>query len=1059
MMSALVRFSIRFNGVIIALATLAIIYGIFSLTRSNLDVFPEFAPTQIVIQTESPGLSAELVESLVTQPIENSISGTIGIDSMRSQSIPGLSIVTIIFDEGTDIYRNRQVVAERLATLNTRLPQGIVPNITPLTSSASTVLGFGMTSETLSLMQLRTIADWTVVPHIMAIKGVADVNVFGGQVRQFQIQVNPDKLIHYGVSLQQVREAAEKASGVRGAGYIENNNQRIVINTEGQALTPAQLGQATLLHRNGQTIRLADIGQVVEAAAPSISAAAINGVPGIYLSVQGQLGANTHAVTQHIEKALREIKPTLTDEGVILHKGLFRPANFIDTAIEGVRTDILIGSVLVITILFLFLFNVRTAFISATAIPLSLLTAVIVLYHFGMGLNIMVLGGLAIALGEVVDDAIIDAENIFRRLRENRLLPNPLPVYRIVYDASMEVRKSVVYATFIVALVFLPLLTLSGVGGKLFAPLGVAYIAAILASLLVALTVTPALCYLMLGNKKTLDQEESPIIRTIKSNYVNLLRMIERQYKLVIGISFVLIGLGLGILPLFKNQFIPSLHEGHYIMHMTSVPGTSEQESLRAGKKVYEAIKDIEGVKSVAQWVGRAQNGADTFGTHYSEFEIEIGMLSGEDQRRILEEIRERLGGGYDDDDAAEANENAPQGDETIEGTGGFIGTNFAINTFLTERIEETISGFAASVVINIYGQNLDALDRDAQAIAGILAGTEGGTDVVVQSPPGTPQLVIRLSPERMAIWGLQPLDVLDTVRAAYESVPVSQVYQGNRVIGVSVVLAPEARDNITQVAKLPIINSEGKVLRLGDIADITQESGRSKILHAGAKRIQTVTANVIGRDVERYVDDVKERISKEVQLTEGNYLTFTGQAEEQAQAREDLVVHSFLAIVGIFLMLYVAFGRLRNLCLTFVNLPFALIGGVLAVMFTGGWISLGSLVGFVTLFGITLRNSIMLVSHYQHLVDEEGCVWGLETAIRGASERLPSILMTALVTGLGLLPLAAASGQPGREIEGPMATIIVGGLVTSTILNLLILPTIMLHFGKFVKEDKQLMT
>ncbi|MDP2247751.1 MAG: efflux RND transporter permease subunit, partial [Nitrosomonadales bacterium] len=358
--------------------------------------------------------------------------------------------------------------AERLATLNNRLPQGIVPNITPLTSSASTVLGFGMTSETLSLMELRTIADWTVVPHLMAVRGVADVNVFGGEVRQFQIQVDPDKLIQYGISMQQVREAAEKASGVRGAGYIENSNQRIVINTEGQALNPQQLGQAALIHRNGQTIRLSDIGNVVEGAAPSISAAAINGVTGIYLSVQGQLGANTHAVTQDIEKALREIRPSLHAEGVELHKGLFRPANFIDTALDGVRTDILIGSVLVITVLFLFLFNVRTAFISATAIPLSLLTAIIVLYHFGMGLNIMVLGGLAIALGEVVDDAIIDAENIFRRLRENRLLAQPLPVYRIVYDASMEVRKSVVYATFIVAMVFLPLLTLSGVGGKLF---------------------------------------------------------------------------------------------------------------------------------------------------------------------------------------------------------------------------------------------------------------------------------------------------------------------------------------------------------------------------------------------------------------------------------------------------------------------------------------------------------------------------------------------------------------------------------------------------------------
>jgi CzcA family heavy metal efflux pump len=1039
MMSAIVRFSIRFNGVIIGLASLAILYGIYSLTRSNLDVFPEFSPTQLVIQTESPGLSAELVEALVSQPIENSIAGTVGIDFMRSQSIPGLSVVTVLFKEGTDVYRNRQVVAERLATLSSQLPQGITPNITPLTSSASTVMGVGLTSETRSLMELRTLVDWTIRPHLLAVPGVADVNVFGGKVRQFQIQVDPDKLIRYNVSLQQVMEAANKATGVRGAGFIENNNQRVVINSEGQALTPQQLGQATLLHREGQTVRLADIGKVVEGPAPSISAAAINSKAGVYLSIQGQLGANTHAVTQAIEKALRELRPTLETEKVTLHAGLFRPANFIETAIDGVRTDILIGSILVITVLFLFLFNARTAFISATAIPLSLLSAIVILSSFGIGLNIMVLGGLAIALGEVVDDAIIDTENIFRRLRENRLLASPVPYYRVVFEASMEVRSSVVYATFIVALVFMPLLTLSGVAGKLFAPLGLAYISAILASLVVALTLTPALCYLLLGNAK-LESEDSPMIRVIKRGYVKLLRRIEKHYKLIIGIAVVLIALGLGILPLFKNQFIPNLHEGHYIMHMTAVPGTSEQESLRIGEKVADTLREIKGVRSIAQWVGRAQNGADTFGTHYSEFEIEIGTLSGNEQDRILEEIREKLSGV----------------DDKGNMTAGFPGVDFAINTFLTERIEETISGYAAAMVINVYGSDLDALDRDAQAVAGVLTSIPGAADVLVQSPPGTPQLVIRLHAEKLLQWGLQPTDVLDNIRAAYESVPVTQVYQGNRVIGVSVVLDSASRNNLQQVGKLPLINNEGKIVRLQDVADITQENGRSKILHAGAKRIQTITANVVGRDIQSFAKEMKKRIHSEVHLADGNYLAFTGEAEAQAQSREDLIVHSLLAGVGIFLMLYVAFGRLRNLLLTFANLPFALIGGVLAVLFTGGWISLGSLVGFVTLFGITLRNSIMLVSHYQHLVDEENLVWGLETAIRGASERLPSILMTALVTALGLLPLAAGSGQPGREIEGPMATIIVGGLVTSTILNLLILPTIMLHFGWFERREQQ---
>lgn len=1040
MMSSIVRFSIRFYGVIIGLAILIVLYGMYSLTRSNLDVFPEFSPTQIIIQTESPGLSAELVEKLVTQPIESSISGTVGVINLRSQSIPGLSIVTVIFDEKTNIYRNRQVIAERLSTLSTKLPRGIIPNITPLTSSASTVLGFGVTSKTLNLMELRTLVDWTITPHLLSIPGVADVNVFGGQVRQFQIQIDPDKLIRYQLNINDVVLAAQKATGVSGAGYIQNNNQRIIINTQGQATDVKTLAKATLLHKNGVTIQLGDIGRVVEGPASSISAAAINEEIGIYLSVQGQLGANTHAVTLAIESALQELKPNLQAQHVTLHEGLFRPANFIETAIDGVRTDILIGSILVISILFLFLFNARTAFISATAIPLSLLTAIVVMSYFNVGLNIMVLGGLAIALGEVVDDAIIDTENIFRRLRENRSLANPLPIHQVVYQASMEVRSSVVYATIIVALVFMPLLTLSGVAGKLFAPLGFAYIAAILASLIVALTLTPALCYMLLGHAK-LETEDSPIIKYIKLHYVKLLHSIEKNYKVIITVSFITIAIGLGVLPLFKNQFIPALHEGHFIMHMTAVPGTSEEESLRLGQRVSKTIREIKGVKSVTQWVGRAQNGADTFGTHYSEFEIEIGTLSGEEQTRILNDIREALAGDPEDED----------GDGVAEV--GFVGANFAINTFLTERIEETISGYAASTVINIYGNDLDALDRDAQKIAGVLSSTKGATDVLVQSPPGTPQVVIRLRPDQLAIWGLHPTDVLDMIRAAYESVPVSQIYMGSRVVGLSVLLDLDARDDIGDISRIPLFNPEGKLLYLKDIAYITQENGRSKILHAGAKRIQTVTANVEGRDQASFVNELKKRIKDEVSLSQGNYLEFTGEAEANAQSREDLIVHSLLAGVAIFLMLYIAFGKLRNLLLTFANLPFALIGGVLAALFTGGWISLGSLVGFVTLFGITLRNSIMMVSHFQHLVDEEGCVWNLETCIRGASERLPSVLMTALVTALGLLPLAAGSGQPGREIEGPMATIIVGGLITSTILNLLILPTIMLHYGKFEKD------
>ena len=1033
MISFIVRQSIRYPGVIVALALTIVVYGLFTLSRAHLDVFPEFSPSQVVIQTEAPGLSAELVETLVSQPLENALSGASGLESLRSQSIPGLSVVHVFFQDGSDSYRNRQVVGERLASLPTQLPRGIVPAMTPLTSSASTVLGIGITSATRSLMELRALVDWVIRPHLLAVRGVAEVNVFGGDVRQWQIQVDPEKLHRYGMALDDVVVAARRATGVAGAGLVKTPNQHILLQVDVQPDALADVARTVLAYREGRAVRIRDLANVVEGAAPSISAAAIDGTPGVFMMVQGQLGSNTHAVTQDLEAAMAELKPLLHKEGVTLHPHLFRPANFIETAVRNVQRDILIGSLLVVVVLFLFLFDARTAFVCATAIPVSLLAAVLVLDYFGVALNIMVMGGLAIALGEVVDDAIIDTENIFRRLRLNRASPRPQPAWEVVLAASVEVRSSVVYATFIVALVFVPLLTLGGVAGKLFAPLGLAYIFAILASLLIAVTLTPALCYLLLARAQ-LTAEDPPFVRWLKPMYLSVLGRIERHPARVIGVSAIVIAIGIGMLPLFAGQFIPALREGHYIMHMSAVPGMSEAESLRIGQKVSQAIGSIRGVRSVAQWVGRSKNGADTFGTHYSEFEVEIGPLPGKEQVRILQEIRETLSGRRG---------------------GAFPGVTFAVNTFLTERIEETITGYAAPFVVNLYGSSLDLLDRDALAIAAELAGIPGARDVQIQAQPGAPQLSVRLRHERVAAFGLQPLSVLESVRAAYEGAPAAQIFRGNQVIDLVVVLDPSHRNRINEVSALPLRNPDGRLIRLGDIAHVEITDGRYKILHAGGRRTQTVTAAVEGRDIEQFERDARARIGAKVKLSAGNYVAYGGTARAQAQARSDLLLHSALAGIGIFLLLYIAFNNLHNLLITFVNLPFALIGGVIAVFASGGWMSLGSLVGFVTLFGITLRNSIMLVSHYQHLVQVERLPWNADTALRGAAERLPSILMTALVTALGLMPLALGSGEPGREIEGPMATIIVGGLTTSTLLNLLVLPAILLHFGRFAPVEE----
>ena len=1028
-MSSLIKFSIKYAGVIIGLALIVVVYGIVQIKNSPLNVFPEFSPTQVVIQTESPGFSSDLVEKLVTRPIEVMVSGTIGIKQIRSQSIPGLSVVTVVFNEDTDIYRNRQSITEKLSTLTNILPTNIIPKITPLTSSASSVLGIGLTSDSANEIELRTFADNVIIPHLMSVEGVADVNRFGGKVRQYQIKTIPKKLLENDLSLQDIFTAAQKSSAVRGGGFIQNENQRIIINTEGQTLTIQELEQTSLINQQGKLLRLKDVAIIEDGFVPSISSASINGQIGVYLSIQGQLGSDTYELTKNLDKAIKSLLPIAEKEEITIHPELFKPANFIDASIKGLRVDIIIGAILVIGILYLFLFNFRTAFISAIAIPLSLLSAIGVMSHMNLGLNVMVLSGLAIALGEVVDDAIIDVENIFRRLRENKTLKNKKPLYQVVFESSMEVRKSVVYATLIIVIVFLPLLSLTGVAGKLFGPLGIAYILSILASLVVALTVTPAMSFMLLGQNENLNTEDSPVIKSLKRNYRKLLLGIESHSKVVLIISLFVIAFGLSFIPLFKTHFIPPLNEGHYIMHMTAYPGTSEDESLRIGNLVSEQLLEIDGVKSIAQWVGRSPLGADTFGTHYSEFEIELSKKSGDDQRRILKSIQDIV---YDKNN-------------------GFVGVNFAINTFLTERIEETISGYNAAVVVNLYGKNLDTLDQDAIKVAQMLETLPGSKDIMLQSPPGNPQVNIKLLPEQLTNYGISRADALDVIRAAYENLPVAQIYERMIPVDIAVTIDTEFKDDLEDIKKLPLSSSSGQIVELGDIAQISQVSGRSKILHQGGKRVQTITSNINNYDLNDYVNNVRKGL-EQLQLGSGNYFEITGEAQENAKSREDLIAHSTIAIAGVLLMLYIAFGTLKNLSLTLLNLPFALIGGVIAASLHGGWISIGSLVGFVTLFGITLRNSIMLISHYQHLVDYEGHTWNLETCILGASERLPSILMTALVAGLALLPIAIGSGEPGKEIEGPMAMIIIGGLFTSTILNLLILPTVLLNYGDFKK-------
>ncbi|MBA3563794.1 MAG: efflux RND transporter permease subunit [Gammaproteobacteria bacterium] len=1024
MIASIVRASIRYRGVIVTLAALLLIYGGYRLSHAGLDIFPEFAPKLTIVQTEAPGYSTEQVELLVTQPIESALAGLIGLQYIRSESIQGLSVVNVFFTEHTDVYRNRQLVSERLAGIGDRLPPGTgPPTPVPLASSSATVLTIGVTSGSMSLMALRDIVDWTLVPRILSVRGVADVNVFGGEVRELQIQVLPGRLERFGLALEEVVDAAARATGIHGSGFIENESQRLTLSVSGQPGTPDSLASVVLGQRGGANVTLGDVARVGFAPAPPVGAASIMKEPGIVMMVIGQYGANTLTVSRRIEQVIGDLEQLLSGQGVVLYPDLFRPANYIETSLANLSGHLLVGGILVVIVLFLFLYNLRTAFISAIAIPLSLLGAAVILLESGVNLNLMVLGGLAIALGEVVDDAIIDTENIFRRLRENRLGATPRSPGAIVFDASMEVRGSVVYATFIVALVFVPLLMLSGVAGRLFAPLGFTYILAILMSLLVALTVTPALCYSLLGRGR-LPARDAPLIGALKPRYGAVLEKMCRRPGAAIGVALLLSGLGLAVLPALETKFLPELREGHYIVHTTGMPGTSLEESIRVGNQLTDAFLGVPGVRSVSQWAGRAERGADTYGSHYSEYEVDLEPMPGSGQQRVIDELREILR--------------------------GFPGLLFEANTFLIERIDETISGYTSPVVVNVFGNELDILDRQAEEIAAVMRSIPGAADVQVRSPTGAPLLQIRLKLRELAFRGLRPRDVIDAVQVAYEGARVSSVAQGNRMYDVSVMLAAEHRRNPRQIGALPLRTPEGRMIHLSDVAEITQTGGRYNILRIGAQRVQTVTCSVTGRGLDAFMRELRSKILSEVGFGPDAALEFTGAAVEQARARQELILYSLLAGAVALLLIYVAIGSARHTLLLLLNLPFSLVGGVIAVLLTGGTLSVGSVVGFVTLFGITVRNSIMLVSHYRHLVDSEGCAWNAGTAIRGAQERLPSILMTALVTMLAMLPIALDSDNPGREIMGPMAAIIIGGLASSTLLNLLIMPTVILKFGRF---------
>lgn len=1026
MLNSVVRFSVRYRGVVVALAAAFLLYGVVTLTRAKYDVFPEFAPPQVAIQTEARGFAPEQVEVLVTKPIEDAINGVPGVSIIRSQSIQGLSVITAVFGAGTDIYRARQTIAEHLSEVTPRLPRAArTPVMTPLTSSTGTVLVIGLTSPSGTLRDMRTFADWTLRPHLLSVPGVARVSVFGGEVRQLQIQIDPARLRAHNLTIADVVAAAGTATGVRGAGVIDNANERILVLTEGQMATPALLAQSVVSARGGGVLRLGDLAEVVDGTEPRVGAASVNGVTGVVIGIDAQFGANIREVTAAVEAALRGLEPAVRSQGMVLHPDLFRPANFVNVALGNVTHSLIIGGILVAIVLLAFLADWGAAAVSLTAIPLSLLAAIVVLDHFGLSLNTLTIGGLAVAIGELADDAVIDVENILRRLRENRALAEPRPAWQVVVDASLEVRSSVVYATFIVALVFLPVLAMTGIQGAIFRPLGLAYVLAILASLAVALTVTPAMTLLLLARRSRRVGEPRWLER-VKAWYERRIRALETRPRTVMGVTGAMIVISLAMVPFFGGAFLPEFREGHYLIHMSAVPGTSLDESLRIGRIATRMLRSDARVRSVAQRVGRAELAEDTWGTHYSEFEVDLVPLAGAEAETVAGDLRRLL----------------------VQ----IPGVNFAIKPFLTERIEETLTGATAQVVVKLFGDDLDSLDAAARQVVGLATRVQGATEIQLGSPEVTPEATVRLHAALLPLEGVASDEALAAIETASGGTPAAQVFEGNRSIDVVVVMNPRAMQRAEDLADIPLSGSGGRIVRLADVADIARTSGRYVVAHEGARRLQTVTMNVGGRDVASFHAELNRRVHAAT-LPPGVLAEVGGTATAQRTAQRELLLRGLFAAAGIVMLLAVAFEKSRSVLLVLANLPFALTGGVFALFATGGLLSLGSLVGFVTLFGISTRNAIMLISHYDHLVRVEGATWGLDTAVRGARERFSPVLMTATITWIGLVPLAIGSGDPGREIEGPLAIVILGGILTSTALTLFVLPTLALRYGHFTAE------
>ncbi|MCZ6691843.1 MAG: efflux RND transporter permease subunit [Planctomycetota bacterium] len=1028
MLNKVIAFSLKNRLMIVALALITILYGGYLVTQMKVDVLPDLNRPTVTIMTEATGLAPEEVEVLVTFPIESMMNGATDVQRVRSASGIGLSIVWVEFDWGTNIFTDRQIVAERLLIARERLPEGTEPVMTPISSIMGEIILVGLTSEdgTTSPLDIRTHAEWAIRPQLLAISGISQVTVMGGGEKQYQVITNPRRLRQYDVTLGELTHAVEASNLNTGGGFILEDRKEYLIRILGRVGSLEEIENAVVKPADPSSVLVKHVAEVRFGKAVQRGDGSVNSEPAIIIAIQKQPGADTIALTEKVDAALERIKESLPPD-VKIHNKIFRQEEFINAAMANVVEALRDGAILVVIVLFLFLWNFRTSLINLTAIPLSMITTVFVFDWFEMSINTMTLGGLAVAIGELVDDSIVDVENIFRRLRENRAKSNPAPYLAVVFQASSEIRNSIVYATLIVAVVVVPLLNLGGIEGRMFAPVAVSYIVALFASLLVSVTVTPVLAsYLLPRAKITSHTKDSFLLAIMKRVDRRVVRWALRHpYKVMAGAA-TLVAVALAAYLNTGGEFLPPFNEGTFTVNVVAAPGTSLKESNRLGTIAENLIREVPEVESTARRTGRAELDEHAENVNYSEIDVRLEE-SDRSRDEIMKDIRDRL--AY------------------------MSGVDLNVGQPISHRIDHLLSGIRAQIAVKIFGPDLLILRTKAQQMYDFMRKIDGVVDLLVEAQVDIPQVKIRLKHDEIQRYGLTKREVAETLETALQGRIVSEVLEGQRIFEMVVWFDEASRNDPTVIGRTLIETPSGAHLPLSTFAEVERTAGPNTINRENVMRRIVVQCNVQGRDLASVIEDIRA-LEPKLELTQGYFVQYGGQFEAQQAAMRRIYILSIFAMLVVFALLMKALGSWRPALQCMVNLPLAFVGGVAGVyLFGDRTLSVASLIGFLTLTGIVMRNGIMMLSHYIHLMKYEGEKFDEQMIVRGTLERLAPVMMTAVTTTLGLVPLALGAGDTGKEILHPLAIVVIGGLISSTLLDQLVTPALFLKFGRKVYE------